>query len=101
MSSVVDPIVPAESGGGPLDGGGTEGGPPPPVLSGRRARLRRWTKPWGHANRTARVLVVIGFVITSFFGVLGLFGNQIAPSDEDQYRFETGEVVNGQPEFES
>jgi peptide/nickel transport system permease protein len=101
MSSIVDPVVP-EPAAGPLpEGGGTEGAPPPPVPSGWRSRLHRWAKPWRQANRTARVLVVIGLFITLFFGVLALFGDQIAPYDQDQYRFETGEVVDGVEQFES
>ena len=101
MSSLVDPLVPQPEVGHVAEGGGTEGAPPPPLPTGWRARLHRWAKPWRQANRMARVLVIIGLVITLFFSVLALFGNQIAPYDEDQYRFETGEVVNGEPQFES
>src|SRR5688500_13206730 len=101
MSSVVEPIVPEPAAGPVPEGGGTEGAPPAPAPGGFRARLHRWAKPWRQANRTARVLVIAGLLITLFFGVLALFGNQIAPYDQDQYRFETGEVVNGQRQFES
>ncbi len=61
-----------------------------PSLGSRlRTRVGHTLRPWRRANRAARVLVVVGLLITLFFGVLALFGNAIAPYDEAQYCLES------------
>jgi peptide/nickel transport system permease protein len=68
---------------------------------GGRPRWEHALRPWRRASRTARVLVVIGALITLFFGVLALFADQIAPYGQDQYRTEVGVSEAGEPVFES
>ena len=57
--------------------------------------------PGGGPSRTARVLVVLGLLITLFFAVLALFADRIAPYEEDQYRKEVGVEADGTPIFET
>jgi len=66
-----------------------------------RTRLEHALRPWRRANRTARVLVVIGLIITIGFAVLAVFADAIAPYGQDQYRYETGVDADGAPVFES
>lgn len=74
---------------------------PAPVQSTARARWEHALRPWRRAGRTARVLVVLGLVITLFFAVLALFADQLAPYGEDQYRKEVGVEADGTPIFET
>ena len=59
--------------------------PAPPPVRGVRARVSHALRPWRRANRTARWLVVVGAVVTLFFGALAVFADAIAPYAEDQY----------------
>jgi len=58
-------------------------------MAALRNRMRRALKPWRQANRMARWLVISGLVITTMFGLLAVFADQVAPYGEDQYRAET------------
>ena len=50
-----------------------------------RVRVRHAMRPWRRATRTARVLVVIGALMTLFFAALAIFAEQIAPYGAAQY----------------
>lgn len=50
-----------------------------------RVRFSKAMRPWRRANPGARWLVIVGFVIVAFFGVLAAFSEEIAPYDEAQY----------------
>ena len=51
-----------------------------------RVRWNHALRPWRRASGTARVLVILGLLITLFFAFLALFAGRIAPYEEDQYR---------------
>ncbi|MDX1657233.1 MAG: ABC transporter permease [Nitriliruptorales bacterium] len=55
-----------------------------------RRRMEHALRPWRRANPMARRLVVVGLLITGFFGFLAVFPNAVAPYAEDQYRFVEG-----------
>ncbi len=53
--------------------------------AGWRVRVEHSVRPWRRANRTARVLVILGLIITLGFMVLAIWSDEIAPYAEDQY----------------
>ena len=75
--------------------------PAAPAPSTARVRWNHALRPWRRASRTARVLVVLGLLITLFFAFLALFAGRIAPYEEDQYRKEVGVEADGTPIFET
>lgn len=62
---------------------GPDVGPRP--RHGLRSRLEHAFRPWRRANRMARVLVVVGLLVTLFFGALAVFADTIAPYGPQQY----------------
>ncbi len=61
-----------------------------PLATGFRARLHHSMRPWRQATPMARRLVVVGLLITTFFGVLAIGADVIAPYGDDQYRYVVG-----------
>lgn len=74
---------------------------PGPAPSTARVRWNHALRPWRRASGTARVLVVLGLLITMFFAFLALFAGRIAPYEEDQYRKEVGVEADGTPIYET
>ena len=74
---------------------------PPATRGALGVRIEHALRPWRRANRTARWLVIIGMVITLAFAVLAIAPDAIAPFAEDDYCIATGEVVGGNPVYES